>query len=365
MTPIRVLHAVDSMTGGGAQQVVLDLAAWADDNGVGVAILGGRGGRSADIAPGAEFIPVAGQSFLHYLVALARACRAFRPTVLHAHQRREALACLVVGRLLRIPVVEHAHTVLPSRRMRALSFRSRRIFSVGPSVTRMLHDGFGVPASKIDTVGNLVPSAAFAPPATTTPVVDRLRRDGERIILGVGRLEEQKDPERFVSIVAALGGGARGIWFGDGPLRTEMEQLIASENAPVVLAGRSATVVDEMTAADCLLLTSRWEGTPLVVLEAFARGLPVVAVGAPGVPELVGGRGELIDDAATPREAAEVVRRALSSRSDGPRRAAREYAENHADPDVVYAPVLAAYRALAGRRHRFGPIGPRRGGVAR
>ena len=347
MTPIRVLHAVDSMTGGGAQQVVLDLAAWADGNGVAVAILGGPGSRSADVPPNAAFIPVAGRSFLRYLRALARACRAFRPTVLHAHQRREALACLLVGRLLRIPVVEHAHTVLPSATMRALSFRSRRVFSVGPSVTRMLLDRFAVAPSKIETIGNLVPSAAFAPAANAGAAVDRLRRDGERIILGVGRLEEQKDPERFVSIVAALGTGARGVWFGDGPLRADVERRIASEGAAVVLAGRSQTVVDEMAAADCLLLTSRWEGTPLVVLEAFARGLPVVAVGAPGVPELVGGRGALIDAAATPEEAAAVLRRALDSDSSASREAARAYAENHADPDVVYAPVLAAYRAVA------------------
>lgn len=337
-TELRVLHALDSMVGGGAQQVVLDLVSWSSSAGIATAIIAVDGARSADIPQDVEFI-AAPEGFRGYVSALLAACRSFRPTVLHAHQRREALACAIVGRMLGIPVVEHAHTVLPDTRMKSLSFRARHIFSVGPAVTAMLTTTFRVPASRIDTIGNLVPRAALEPHSDIRPLDD--------VVIGIGRLEDQKDPQHFSDIVAHANGRFRGVWFGDGPLRETVLAHAEHTGSPVEFAGRSNAIINEMDRAAALLLTSRWEGTPLVVLEAFARGLLVVAVEAPGVTELVDGRGILIPaDTAAP-EAADRVATALAADTNALRDAARAYADEHADPDVVFAPVLATYRRLA------------------
>lgn len=347
----RVLHAVDSMAQGGAQQVVLDLASWSASSGVPTAIVAADGPRSSDVPEGIAFEPAPHGSAGRYGLALFRACRRFRPTVLHAHQRREALACLVVGSLLRIPVVEHAHTVLPDTRLRALSFRTRRVFSVGPAVTRMLTETFGVAEERVRTIGNLVPPAAVtaagsdAGPSCTALGPDRGSRDAG-VVLGVGRLEEQKDPLRFVDIVAASAGRLRGRWLGDGPLRSQAEWHARTARAPVEFRGRTTAVIAEMDRAGVLLLTSRWEGTPLVVLEAFARGLLVVAMEAPGVTELVAGRGLLLPSDISAADAAAAVERALRTDASALREAARAYARRHADPEVVFGPVLDTYREL-------------------
>jgi N-acetylglucosaminyldiphosphoundecaprenol N-acetyl-beta-D-mannosaminyltransferase len=342
----RVLHAVDSMAQGGAQQVVLDLASWSASTGVPTAIVAADGPRASDVPDDIGFERAPDGSVGRYLISLFLACLRFRPTVLHAHQRREALACLVVGRLLRIPVVEHAHTVLPDTRLRALSFRTRRVFSVGPAVTRMLTDTFGVADERVRTIGNLVPPAALT--AGPPLVHDAARRTSARAdtVLGVGRLEEQKDPLRFVDIVAAGAGRLRGRWLGEGPLRSQAEWHARTAGAPVEFRGRTTAVIAEMDSAGVLLLTSRWEGTPLVVLEAFARGLLVVAIEAPGVTELVAGRGLLLPQDVSATEAAAAVERALRTDTSALREAARAYAHRQSDPEVVFGPVLDAYREL-------------------
>ena len=337
---LRVLHALDSMAGGGAQQVVLDLVSWSSSAGVATAIVAADGARAVDIPASVVFLPVSEGSFLSYVRGLMDACRRFRPTVLHAHQRREALACLIVGGLLRIPVVEHAHTVLPDTRLKKLSFRTRRIFSVGPAVTRMLTQTFSVSADRIDTIGNLVPPAALVAPAAPCTRSDD-------VVLGIGRLEEQKDPLRFADLVAAGDGRFRGVWYGDGPLRDVAVQHAERIGTPAVFAGRTTAVIAEMDRASALLLTSRWEGTPLVVLEAFARGLLVIAFEAPGVTELVADRGILLPADLAPAEGAEAITAALASDTSGLRASARAYADEHADPSSVFAPVLATYRELA------------------
>ncbi|MDN4616088.1 WecB/TagA/CpsF family glycosyltransferase [Leifsonia sp. F6_8S_P_1B] len=340
-TEPRVLHALDSMAQGGAQQVVLDLAAWSASSGVPTALVAADGPRASEVPATIHFERAPHGSIVRYLPALLRACLRFRPTVLHAHQRREALACLAVGALLRIPVVEHAHTVLPDTRLRTLSFRTRRVFSVGPAVTRMLTETFGVASDRVRTIGNLVPPAASTGDGAGTR---GLPRTG--VVLGVGRLEEQKDPLRFVDIVAASTGGLRGRWLGDGPLRGQAEWHARTAKAPVEFRGRISTVIEEMDRAGALLLTSRWEGTPLVVLEAFARGLLVVAIEAPGVTELVAGRGVLLPTDIAATEAAVAVEQALQADTSELREAARAYARRHADPDVVFRPVLETYHEL-------------------
>ncbi|ALE78707.1 hypothetical protein WY02_09980 [Pseudonocardia sp. AL041005-10] len=110
-------------------------------------------------------------------------------------------------------------------------------------------------------------------------------------LVAVGRLSEVKDPLMFVAIsnaVSALGVRHRAEWVGDGPLRSRVEAEIARTGAPVVLSGHSDAVAEKIRAADVMVLTSRFEGMPLVVLEAMSVGRVVVAPRIGGLPEIVG-----------------------------------------------------------------------------
>lgn len=114
------------------------------------------------------------------------------------------------------------------------------------------------------------------------------------VMLAVGRLHAVKDHAFLIRACALLKN--RGVPFscviaGDGPERTPIETLIGALKlgGHVGLAGHLSTQqLDTWYArADLVVLTSRSEGIPLVLMEAMGRGKPVLAPAITGIPELV------------------------------------------------------------------------------
>ena len=108
----------------------------------------------------------------------------------------------------------------------------------------------------------------------------------------------------------AVRGGPRicWVWAGDGEQRPELEREIARHQlgADVRLLGQRWDVTDWYDAADIFVLPSHLEGMPLAIMEAMAKGLPVVATGVSGIPEELGDTGQLLPDPSA--DAAGVVR---------------------------------------------------------
>lgn len=77
--------------------------------------------------------------------------------------------------------------------------------------------------------------------------------------------------------------------FGTGPLKAELTALIDHHglNENVRLMGRTRTLDEELAKASMFALSSRSEGLPMVILEAFTHGLPVVSCAYPGAEEIV------------------------------------------------------------------------------
>lgn len=99
--------------------------------------------------------------------------------------------------------------------------------------------------------------------------------------LFVGRLTEQKNPLYLVDIATALRGHFefRIRVAGEGPLRMELGRCIKENRLESFfeLTGYRDDIPALLAGAHCLLLPSKWEGMPLIVLEAAAAGTPVVA----------------------------------------------------------------------------------------
>jgi glycosyltransferase involved in cell wall biosynthesis len=102
-------------------------------------------------------------------------------------------------------------------------------------------------------------------------------------VLWLGRLSEEKDPLMFVRVAAAWkarhgAARARFVIVGGGELEAEVRAACVDAGVADVLSVAGATDVPLgfYRAADCLMLTSRYEGIPIVLYEAMAAGLPVI-----------------------------------------------------------------------------------------
>lgn len=116
---------------------------------------------------------------------------------------------------------------------------------------------------------------------TTSPIDPGKPREPMRFVM-VGRLERQKrtmDAVRAFATVVTREPGATLDVYGDGSRRAELEQEIEclGLGAAVRLRGHVPRAKDELRSATAMLLTSRFEGYPLVVLEALDAGCPVIA----------------------------------------------------------------------------------------
>jgi len=150
--------------------------------------------------------------------------------------------------------------------------------------------GYGVPAEKIEVVYTGVDAEDEFSPDHGTPA-EELDRGRLQILYGA-RITDQKDPLLMVDVAAGL--RDRGVQFqiqvvGDGDLEDEVRAKIAKLRLDdeIVLHPPAPGLRDWYAACDALLLTSKFEGIPVVVFEAMAMGLPIVAPALPGIREML------------------------------------------------------------------------------
>jgi glycosyltransferase involved in cell wall biosynthesis len=148
--------------------------------------------------------------------------------------------------------------------------------------------GRGVPASRITIVHSAVREMPPAPAAIAAARRGLGLREGQRVVLAIGRLSREKGHAHLIRAAAAWRNGARLVIIGDGPERPALERLARDlgVGARVMLPGLADDVTPFYGLADVFVLPSLSEGSPNVLLEAMASGLPIVATRVGGVPEI-------------------------------------------------------------------------------
>lgn len=212
----------------------------------------------------------------------------------------------------------------------------------------------GIPRDRIALIPNGIDASGVELRARS----DARRRlglpDGARVMGWVGRLSPEKDPLFAIEAWGRVSDGtARLCIIGDGPLRSACEararELGLGDRVRFVGAVPDAGRL--LRAFDGLMLTSRTEGTPMVLLEAGVAGVPIVATAVGGVPDLLGPEGGLLVAHGDADALAAAAARVLSEPDAPARRAATLQARlttEKAGTDWIAA-HRALYDALAAR----------------
>jgi glycosyltransferase involved in cell wall biosynthesis len=223
--------------------------------------------------------------------------------IVHTHQRGVSVLAGLARRGHTVRHVEHVHNVFLPVTHKRLSFRGDLLIACGTAVADMLVNDYGRSPSRVRNI----PNGTFDHGVRTARSGSSA---GDFRLLNIARVAEQKNPRLFVEAVAALRGRgveASGTWIGDGDLLEDMRALVErlGLREHVHFPGPVRPAVQHLADADAFLLTSRWEGLPLALIEATAAGLPVVAprVGSVGDVVVHGETGWLYD----PSDSAERV----------------------------------------------------------
>jgi glycosyltransferase involved in cell wall biosynthesis len=168
--------------------------------------------------------------------------------------------------------------------------RASRVVALWPGAADTLAELHGVPLSKLAVIPNGVPASRF-------PVADRKAQDaardllglprGEQVVTYLGALSPEKEVATAIDAVGRLG-DVHLLIAGAGPARSALG-VHASGAAPgkVHFVGRVDRPQDALAAADVVVLPSRTEGMPGVLIEAGLTGRASVASDVGGVSEIV------------------------------------------------------------------------------
>ncbi|HEY3398860.1 MAG TPA: glycosyltransferase [Armatimonadota bacterium] len=314
-----------------------------------------------------EVDPVADWAAFH---RLRRLLAASRPALVHAHSSKAGFLARCAAASLRIPAIYTPHVfpfqmpVAPARRRlyvrleRWAARRCCRIACVSEGERQAALREAICPPEQLVLIRNGVALPPPVPPQQAAAARERLGVAAEdELLLAVGELRPQKDYPRLLRAVATLAPRRprlRLVIAGEGDERPRLEALAAELGLTdrVRLPGEHEAMEPLRAAADVLVITSRYEGCPYSLLEAMAAGLPVVAVAAPGVDEIVreGETGRLVPEEDLPAAIAD----ALDHPEPAAQRAerAREQIVARFGLERMLAETAALYDSCLGRSAR-------------
>ena len=373
----RILHIIDHLGTGGAQEVVCYLTKYSQRqlfqpevltlHGFGHywEVLQSLGVPVYSLVPH-EFartaIPLIGAKLFMFLAKR-------RYDLVHTHLLGANVLGSPVAALFKVPVRFNHDQATDDVRYRFFTHRwldvlanrlNHHIIAGSESIRRFLCQEEGVPPSKVSVIHNAVDLELLSP-EMDSGVREKWRRawglpPDALVIGGIGRLHYQKNFSLFLKVAAEISARFPQAVFviaGDGPDRASLEDL--SRKLGIASKVRFLGFVKELRelylVMDLLLFPSLFEGTPLTVLGALAVGLPVVASNVDGIAEtLADGKDALL----VPPEDKELfvrqVCRLLADRELAQRlaQAGQEKVRRHYSAEAMVRQVEALYMKYLG-----------------
>ncbi|WP_261857280.1 glycosyltransferase [Photobacterium sanguinicancri] len=309
---MRILYVITCLGMGGAENQLAALADKMVDSGHDVEIISLTG--ETIVRPVHSSIKIhemnVSKSPLSFIKAASRAIgiiKKFKPDVVHAHMVHANLFCRFVRLLCpikRLVCTAHSNNEGGAARMflyRITNFLGDYFTNVSDAAVTAFINIKAANKKQIFCVPNGIDTDKFQfSPLKRNDIRKEFGLSNEqKVIVAVGRIVREKGYDILLkAIKLALDKNEKLhlLIVGDGPLRSEMENFVASHGISqhVTFCGIRNDVSGFMSASDLFVLASRFEGFGLVAAEAMSCQLPVVATDCGGVKEVVGKHGVLV-----------------------------------------------------------------------
>lgn len=354
----RIAIFLPNLTGGGAERVALASAADLAGRGhrVDLVLAEARGELIPLVPPSVRIVDLAAHRLLAALPALVRYLKAERPEALHGVMWPVTVIAIIAHRLARSSArlvvsdqVALSRQVTGGRQRRLLDWTARLFYPLADvriACSMAAADDLAalsrIPRERIEVIYNPIsPPARIAANAAAEALWPGT---GPRIIT-VGNLKEQKNHALLLDAFARLDrADARLMILGQGHLRDRLEAQARALGIAdrVVFPGFAVDPWPYLASADLFVLSSDYEGFPLVLAEAMQAGLKVVSTDClSGPAELLdGGRYGRLVPCGDPRALAEAIDAALADPADPVAARARAEAMAGASQIARYAELI-------------------------
>lgn len=320
---LRILHILAPAREGGLERVVSMLSEYQGSERAHVAAI--LSPTDADSHPFVRRLEVAnipvtpvvvgGRSYVQEYRSISDIIARFKPDVVHTHGYREDVIGGLAARSLGLPAVSTVHGFTGGGRRNRLNesiqrFALRRanaVIVVSKPLVGVLADS-GIPPQRIFLVPN-----GYAPPSSIIARAAARRSLGipdQAMVVGwVGRLSREKGADVMLDALAQSDVSWRLSIIGDGKERENLQEQAATLGIGdrVSWHGAVPNAGEVLKAFDAFVLSSRTEGTPIVLFEAMHAGVPIVATRVGGVPDVITSEHALLVPPEDPHRIAEAL----------------------------------------------------------
>ena len=288
---MRILHLLQSHRFSGAENVVCQIIGmFKGENGFEMAYCSRDGQikealKERDIS----FYPIKEMS----VSEVKRVVKQYNPDIIHAHDITASVLAILVASGRTCKVISHIH--VNNLNMAHINKKTLLYGMISPRfshifwVSRSCYDSYVFRKwveKKSEVLNNVIDKE---------PIISKRNQDPHEYnydVVFIGRITEQKDPDRLIAVLKELAERMPGLKIaiaGTGNLEGHMKKLAEQYNlmSNIDFFGFMSKPLKLLSDTKVMIMTSKFEGLPMTVLEAMALGVPVVSTPVDGLKEVI------------------------------------------------------------------------------
>ena len=212
-------------------------------------------------------------------------------TIIHTHHRMAAFYVSIMQIYKNCKFINTCHNVFYDKKaLTRFSYKHCNLIACGEMVKKNLVTEYNIPNEQITTIHNAVKS--FDDRVLEDELIKKLHLQGCFVIGNVGRLSKQKGMEYYIYAIPNVmkkHRNARFVLIGSGEEELKLKKIVKTLGVEeyVFFMGYRDDVQNIISQLDLVVLSSLWEGLPLIPIEAYSVGKTVVATNIDGTIEIV------------------------------------------------------------------------------